>query len=1020
MKTWLWFCLACMGGVDLSLGQSPTTAELSGSVTDSSDSRVPNAAVTATNISTNTEWRATASELGEYHFVLLPPGVYDVKAQHKDLQSRYARGVLLTVGEAAVVDFRLALGNSGQALDVTASGSLLEGQSTHMSETISHSVLTNAPIDRRELLTFANLLPGVSDSRTVAGFNSFRVPQTLDSGLAISGGNGRGNNITLDGGEINSAAGGVRPMVGQEAVLEFQMSRANYSAENGSARGGVVNIVTRSGTNQRNGSVFGFLRDRDFAATPPFALVLDSTNRLQRMKPDSDRQQFGATLGGSVARNRTFYFLSYEQLRRREGEAVPILTDPSIFSPTPEQQHILTALPALTGTLLRAILTASASTEALFRVNSGIWPFQSDQHQGFLRVDHRLSDRNQLNVRLYATNLYETNRNAAGLTSRSRANIEDDFANSFGAAWTHISSSHLANELRVQFNYADLRTSSVDPYGPDLDIAGFGSFNRDPFLPAESIGRREEIIDNVHFTRARHVIKFGPYFLVRNTHSDSATLFAGRFTFGALPGQALTPALAGTTITALQAFNLGLAQSYQQGFGTPIVSATYPLYAAYIQDAWRVSPSFTLTYGMRWEADNRRAPLPSNRRNLAPRFGFAWSPASRFVIRGGYGIFYSPVEFQIDYAVTALNDHGSSRQITQILSTLDPNAPFAVTGPINIFRQLRDQGVIGIPTPQKPITAGDLAQFGIVVDSTGPRPPFTVRVRNAPDFRNSYAQQASVELQRQAAKDLLLTAGFVYVRGVHLTTSYDANLLPAPRDPVLGIRNWGATPANPSGTAYFRDPSLFQDNIYESGANSWYTGLTLEATRRFGAKIAMTANYTFSKAIDEATDYEPDYQPNDQTCRRCEHALSEFDQRHKFVLYGQWQAPGAFVLAPIFRYNSSHPFNLLAGTELNNDRHNTTDRPLFAGRNIGIGPIYWAVDVRVNRTIRLGERRHLQLMLEAFNLLNHLKYATVNNIVGTTIPAVVHGLDDRNPSQPLGYTSAFDARRIQMGFRFSF
>ena len=138
------------------------------------------------------------------------------------------------------------------------------------------------------------------------------------------------------------------------------------------------------------------------------------------------------------------------------------------------------------------------------------------------------------------------------------------------------------------------------------------------------------------------------------------------------------------------------------------------------------------------------------------------------------------------------------------------------------------------------------------------------------------------------------------------------------------------------------------------------------------------------------------------------------------MFYGQWQAPGGFVLAPVFRYNSSRPFNLLSGTELNNDRHKTTDRPLFAGRNIGIGPAYWTLDVRLHRTIQVSERCRLQLMADGFNLFNHLNYASVNNIVGASIPAEVHGRNDQGASQPLGFTSAFAARGLQVGFRLAF
>src|SRR5439155_3245504 len=265
---------------------------------------------------------------------------------------------------------------------------------------------------------------------------------------------------------------------------------------------------------------------------------------------------------------------------------------------------------------------------------------------------------------------------------------------------------------------------------------------------------------------------------------------------------------------------------------------------------------------------------------------------------------------------------------------------------------------------------------------------------------------------------------------------------------------WGANADNPTGTKYFVDPLLFQLNQYESTANSWFHGFILEGTKRMSRGLAFSANYTYSKAIDETTDYNSDFQPNNQLCRACERALSPFDQRHKVVAYGTLQSPrgadgwrrvfGDFVFTPIYRYNSSRPFNVLTGTELNGDRHSTTDRPYFAGRDIGKGPSFWTFDMRLNRRFRVREAGNLDLMFEAFNLFNHLNYQSVNNTAAcaavnaadtTTLAGgsrscyigdivrrygSLSGQDRFGPSQPFGFTAAFDPRRIQLGARFAF
>jgi len=306
-----------------------------------------------------------------------------------------------------------------------------------------------------------------------------------------------------------------------------------------------------------------------------------------------------------------------------------------------------------------------------------------------------------------------------------------------------------------------------------------------------------------------------------------------------------------------------------------------------------------------------------------------------------------------------------------------------------------------------------LAQFGITISQTGPRPPLTVLFHNSADFVNSYNQQASLGIEREVMSGFTLGMSGIWSRGLKIVRAREDNLLPAPVSPALGIRVWT--------TPYFKNPLLLQENVYESTGKSSYYGVIFEATKRFSRNASFHGNYTFSRAIDDVLDYNSDFEANDQTNLRAEKSLSGFDQRHKVVMYGVLQSPGAFTITPIFRANSARPFNLLAGSDVNADRHSTTDRPPFAGRNTGVGPGFWTFDMRLSRRFALGDRSALELMAEGFNLLNHLNFATVNNVVGAISgPFNLHGRNDRTPSQPLGFTSAFDSRRIQLGVRFRF
>ena len=471
------------------------------------------------------------------------------------------------------------------------------------------------------------------------------------------------------------------------------------------------------------------------------------------------------------------------------------------------------------------------------------------------------------------------------------------------------------------------------------------------------------------------------------------------------------PVLASTTINAIQAFNLGLPQAYQQGFGDPIVSSTETFLGIYVQDSWQVTPSLTLDIGLRYEMDDLRDPIRTDKNNFAPRFGFAWDPSGdrKTTVRGGYGIFYAPTNYALVHVANTLGEIDGVRPIAQVLTTIQtPGAASAA----NIYQTLRAQGVITLPAPTQPITPGHLEQFGITIAHTGPRPPLSVLFRASDDFASAYTQQGSLGVEREITPDVLISANYLFARGLKILRARDDNMLDAPIDPNLGIRVW-----NP---LFFKDPLLLQDNVYESTGRSFYHGLTLEVRKRFANSFSLNANYTFSKAIDEVVDFNTDFQAMDQLNLDAERALSSFDQRHKFVFYGAVETP-VVNINPIVRSNSGRPFNLLTGFDLNQDRHSTTDRPAFAGRNTGRGPNFWTVDLRLTRRVQLDDRFELELMGEAFNLFNRLNYRSVNNTVGNISgPFDLKGIEGVSPSTPLGFTSAFEARRVQLGVRFTF
>ncbi len=377
---------------------------------------------------------------------------------------------------------------------------MIAPERSRQADSFQRESLTNLPIDRRDYLTFALLAPGVADSKGLADNADFRAAQTPNSGLSFYGSNGRGNSVSVDGGEANDSGGGVRPTLSQEAVEEFQVNRSNYSAELGGASGGVVNIVSKAGSNHLHGSAFGFFRQQDMDATNPFATVLQN-GRFVRSKPPANRQQFGASSGFPIVKDKIFGFVAFEALKRAESSVVSILTDPSIFHPTPAQNAILAQLPSGPASQLRAALTAPQSTRDLFAVNNGVFPFRTDDWKFSLRLDYKISASDSLLFRYNFATVSESNANVQALVGASRGYQTDELDSTTGLGWTHLFGTDLVNDARFQWNYRNLIVGSTDPFGPQIDIPGYGFFNRDTQLPSEAIERRWEIKDALTWAR---------------------------------------------------------------------------------------------------------------------------------------------------------------------------------------------------------------------------------------------------------------------------------------------------------------------------------------------------------------------------------------------------------------------------------------------------------------------------------------------------------------------------------------
>jgi Carboxypeptidase regulatory-like domain/TonB dependent receptor len=872
-----------------------SSGSISGTVTDPQGGVLPKASIVAVETAQGTQYSATADDSGQYRLTGLLPGSYRVTAHIDRFETEAMTGVAVNIGETVVLDFHLKLATTAQTIEVTAIPPVVETERGGQANTITQQYIEDLPIDRRDYLTFTLLLPGVSDSTRLADDQDFRVKQTPQSGLSFYGSNGRGNSITVDGGEAQDDAGGVRPTIGQDAVQEFQVNRSNYAADLGGANGASINIVSKSGTNSIHGSLFGYFRNDALDARDPFAFsqALQPGQIFDPTAPDSlgspikdslQRYQFGGSFGAPIKKDKTFVFFDFEGLRQDAQNAVPLLTNTNIFRTTSDQNAVLgqltgagtvpcinnpngtvTSLPAnICAQALGSALTVSQATgltagqTALnsffinqFETQGGLFAFNSRDYLASGRLDHHINANNQIFLSYRYAHDLEQNPDVQSLTAFSAGSSIHDYDNNLQGAWFHQFSPTTQNELRLQWDYNSFNVIPNEPGQVGIQIPGFiNNLGTNVFLPNFTILRRYEIADNFTMIRGHHTIQFGGNELLRGNHTESHTFLPGRFVFGNLPGGALSPCFlptaqnpcgvttTGPTINPLQSASLGLPQVYQQGFGNADYPAyTRPLTGLYLQDSWKITSNFTLNYGLRYEIDSEYRPLGTYYKDFAPRVSFAWDPFKdhKTVIRGGYGIFYGPVDAQIpgvDLSLGVLNknrstvenQHNKSQVPDQVNNAVNTcgiafqGSPFTGTGnsPCTRFISISVDTInpIGLNTPSgvpiqtapavfqglfnpagNPsgtnliacttpapgssacITPADVAPFGIIVANSGPLSPPAVLFSNPTNYRPPQSQQASLGIEREITPGFSIGVSGIYSHTLYLPVAIDTNLL---------------------------------------------------------------------------------------------------------------------------------------------------------------------------------------------------------------------------------------------------
>ncbi|HEV7892328.1 MAG TPA: carboxypeptidase regulatory-like domain-containing protein [Pyrinomonadaceae bacterium] len=910
--------------------QAATSATLVGRVEDASGATIPGAEVTATNVETNQSRTSTADGEGRYRFSYMPVGTYRLRAEKPGFAA-LTKQLTLTLGQA--LDVPLVLPVAGVAESVEVSGAdvpVVETARTQVAETVAPEEIDSLPSNGRNYLDLAALTPGVTRANPVA---NQRFPETSSvpgTGLSVTGQRFINNGFVVDGLSSNDDAADLAgTFYSQEVIREFEVITSGGIAEFGRASGGVVNVVTRSGTNDYRGRVYGFLRNQR----------LDARNPLAPARDPFTQAQYGASFGGPLKRDRTFFFSNFEQTR---------LNNATVITITPTNVAAVNARLEQTG-------------YAGPRVSTGVVPTGFDTTNFLFRLDHRADQSNQLMARYNLYRISSVNaRNVGGLNATSRGTALSDLDQTAAASLVTTLSPRTINEARVQFTRSRLDAPVNDESGPAVNISGVANFGTATFSPTARGLDTFELVDNVSTERGAHSLKVGADFLLDRADITFPGALQGVYTFSSLAN-----------------FQAGRYATYQQAFGEASQFQSNPNVGVFAQDEWKPRRDLTLNVGLRYDVQFLPSPVETDANNFAPRFGVAYSPDflghdHKTVIRAGYGIFFDRIPLRA--TSNALQRDGSKYRVA-VLSFGQPGAPAFP----NVLPSFPSNLLVSVTT----------------ID---------------PEIRSAYSQQSSLQVERELSNSTTLSVGYLHVRGEHIIVSRNVN---APRVPAsAGVFNLGRP-----------DPRFANVSRFESSADSYYDGLLVSFKRRLSRWAQTRVSYTFSKAIDDAGNAFF-FSPQDNFNLRDERGLADNDQRHRLAVSGSFEAPPAgrdvramrralsgFQLSYIFQYGSRLPFNVVTGTDRNNDT-NVNDRPAGVGRNTGRGFDFASLDLRLSRRFVLGERVNVETIVEGFNVLNRANLQLPNNT-----------LNPANPSTLLSFgrpTAADNPRQIQFGLRLNF
>src|SRR5579863_2972515 len=1003
------------------------TGGLSGRVTDQSGAVVAGASLTVQNLQTGVSQSAETNHTGLYRFPVLTPGFYSIAATRKGFRDAQAL-VRVQVGNTTSLDVKLQVGASGDAIKVTGSTPLLRPEEASASTVLDRSFTQDLPLNGRKYTDFMVLTPNTSYDGDTGLVSVAGQQGGEDSGYA----NGNGSNaFTVDGSNATNnyfadivGRNRIPYLYGEDAIEEFQVSVSPYSAVYGGGAG-FVNAVTRSGSNTFHGSAFYYNRNSVFGAND----ALDKA--AGNPKPEDALQQFGAGVGGPIIHNRLWFFVDYEQQLRNN----PISVINTTLATTPANLPAFlsanfgipagTTLPAPNGPLpVPGSDTAPDPANPVYlqqvanavnALNSNLGTKARKENDWVLtpRLDYQPTSRDALFLSL---NLNHFNSPGGVITDPTVGNygtqtLANAYVHTFQASvgWTHTLSSHLLNEFHVSTSQ-DNEISTPTGLAPNtptvvLDSPAAFILGNAPFSVGSVFEKQYSVSDRIDYVVGKHTLQFG---FDWNRSWDADTNDGG-----ADPNEAIDfgSPLGLYEFSNLEAFALGQYITFSQASGKPTFSFAVPYYGFYVQDTFRALPQLTIEMGLREDfqvypqpVENPAFPLtgqyPNQFRRLAPRLGFAWQPASKTVVRGGFGQFYTNLN-GLNYR-NAVVSNGLASQQSEVSASYNGGSP--------------NQQLPTFPT----ILPGNSPLFEASPDIS----------LVSPQFRVPYILQASLQIEREISENTTISIGTMWNHGVHILSgsAYDANLNPLQGTTSYIVCPPGTATAPCSGQSITLpnmdnglltegriNPNLGQINELISPAQNYYNSFFVQLQRRMSRGLSLQFSYTFAKSIMlDGMDF------NNQFDFSNTHAPSLLDQRHRISLAAVYRPRletltssdtgrallSGWMLSSVMEFSSGRPYAALLSpactsstlsfsncdgangnlndTAFNQDTANTAGGINGAGPTPGIGlnsfygPWLQRIDVGLGRSFSIREGKELQFQVQAFNVFNHANYYVQN------------------------------------------